>query len=505
MNWKTHLFSIMSGVLLFLSFPKFDFYYLIWISLIPLLYAIKGKNLSEAFLAGFITGIVYNTGIIYWITFVVVHYGYLPLSIGIFVMLLLSFYLSLYVALFALGVVFLKKRGIAEIVSAPLLWTILEYGKSHLLTGFPWENLAHSLHGQLSIIQIADITGIYGITFLIVFINCLFFDILTVKGRKIIVSEMLVGMILLGVTLGYGFYRVSDIQKAAQNTDPVNVSLVQGNIDQSVKWDPLYQSKTLDLYRKLSMEAAESKPHIIVWPETAAPFFFQDNNHKRKDVLDLAETTGSYLLFGSPSYERKDGRNYLKNSAYLVSPLQETLGQYDKVHLVPFGEYVPLREFLFFVDKLVAGAGDFMPGDEFRPLMVEGKKAGVLVCYEGIFSEIGRKYKNNGADLFVNITNDAWYGRTSAPYQHLSMIVFRAVENRVPIVRAANTGISAIIHPTGKVVAKTEIFERTVLNGNVRMFDSDIFYTRHGDLFVYICIVFMIAIFSVSLIRRVRK
>jgi len=505
MNWKTHLFSIMSGVLLFLSFPKFDLHYLIWISLIPLLFALRGKNLSEAFLAGLITGFVYNTGIIYWVTFVVVHYGYLPLSIGIFVMLLLSFYLSLYVALFAFGVVFLKKRGIGEIVSAPLLWTILEYGKSHLLTGFPWENLAHSLHGQLSFIQIADITGIYGITFLIVFINCLLFGLMTFKGRKAILSELLVGVILLGATLGYGFYRISDIEKATKNTDPVNISLVQGNIDQSVKWDPLYQSKTLNLYRQLSIEAAESKPRIIVWPETAAPFFFQDNNHKRKNVLNLAERTGSYLLFGSPSYERKDGQIYLKNSAYLVSPSKDIVGRYDKVHLVPFGEYVPLRDFLFFVEKLVAGAGDFIAGDGFRPLMVEGKKAGVLVCYEGIFPEIGREYKKNGADLFVNITNDAWYGRTSAPYQHLSMIAFRAVENRVPIVRAANTGISAIIDPTGKVVSRTEIFEQAVLSGNIGIYDYDTFYTRYGDLFVYICIVFMIAIFSVSVIRRVKK
>lgn len=488
----------MSGVLLFLSFPKFDLHYLIWISLIPLLFALRGKNFSEAFLAGFITGFVYNTGIIYWVTFVVVHYGYLPLSIGIFVMLLLSCYLSFYVALFAFGVVFLKKRGIGEIISAPLLWTILEYAKSHLLTGFPWENLAHSLHGQLSFIQIADITGIYGITFLIVFINCLLFDLVTVKGRKVIVSELLVGVILVGAVLGYGFYRVSDIEKAAKNTDPVSVSLIQGNIDQSVKWDPLFQLKTLNLYQRLSIEAAESKPQIIVWPETAAPFFFQDNNHKRDYVLDLAETTGSYLLFGSPSYERKEGKNYLLNSAYLVSPSKEIVGRYDKVHLVPFGEYVPLKEFLFFIDKLVAGAGDFIPGDGFSPLMMEGKKAGVLICYEGIFPEIAREYKKNDADLFVNITNDAWYGRTSAPYQHLSMIVFRAVENRLPIVRAANTGISAIINPTGKVVSKTEIFEQAVLNGNVRIVDYDTFYTRYGDLFVYICIAFMIAIFTVS-------
>ncbi|MEA3470857.1 MAG: apolipoprotein N-acyltransferase, partial [Thermodesulfobacteriota bacterium] len=391
------------------------------------------------------------------------------------------------------------------VVSAPLLWTILEYGKSQLLTGFPWENLGHSLYEQLSLIQIADITGIYGITFLIVFINCLLFDLLTVKVKKTLLTEFVVGALLLLVVLGYGFYRVNDIETAARNIDPVNVSLVQGNIDQSMKWDPLYQSKTLDLYRRLSMEAAESNPRIIVWPETAAPFFFQDNIHKRDDVLNLAETAGSYLLFGSPSYERKDGRNYLKNSAYLVSPSKEILGRYDKVHLVPFGEYVPLKEFLFFIDKLVAGAGDFIPGDGFRPLMVEGKKAGVLVCYEGIFPEIGREYKKNGADLFVNITNDAWYGRTSAPYQHLSMIAFRAVENRVPIVRAANTGISAIISPTGKIVSKTPLFKRAILNGNVKIFDYDTFYTRYGDLFVYICIVFMIAIFSVSLIRRVSK
>jgi apolipoprotein N-acyltransferase len=190
------------------------------------------------------------------------------------------------------------------------------------------------------------------------------------------------------------------------------------------------------------------------------------------------------------------------NSAYLLRPDGVVAGRYDKVHLVPYGEYVPLRQLFPFIGKLVAGIGDFRPGKGFDPLVSDGRRLGVLICYEGIFPEAARDYKRNRADLLVNITNDAWFGRTSAPYQHLSMTVFRAVENRLYLVRAANTGVSAVIDPTGVILSRTGLFERTVLKGEVKFIDEKTFYAAYGDLFVYLCGLLLILTDFIQMRRR---
>lgn len=503
MDKKAFILSLASGILLFLSFPKYEFHYLIWISIVPLLCALRGKSFSEAFLTGLIAGLVYNIGVIYWVSFVIVHYGYLPLYVGISTMVLLALYLSLYVSIFSVTVVYFSRRGIREIYSAPIVWAILEYIKSYLLTGFPWENLAYSQYGIKLLIQIADITGIYGITFLIVFINCILYDLLVIRTKGKILKEVVLGIIVVVLVTGYGIYRIENVQSSLKDIEPINISLIQGNIDQSVKWDSQYQSDTLRIYRELSIEASKSEPNLIVWPETAVPFYFQNIDKKHRDILDIAKNAGSYLLFGSPSYIRKNERYSFKNSAYMVSPEGDVIGSYDKMHLVPFGEYVPLKKILFFVEKLVIGAGDFIPGEGIIPLSMDGRKIGVLVCYEGIFPEISAEYRKKGAMLLVNITNDAWYGRTSAPYQHLTMAAFRAIENRLYLVRAANTGISAIVDPTGEIISRTGLFERSVLNGRVKLLSCGTFYETYGDVFMYMCIASILVLFLFSLKRRV--
>jgi apolipoprotein N-acyltransferase len=463
---------------------------------------LRDKSFSEAFFLGLLTGLVYNIGIIYWVSFVIVHYGYLPLYVGISTMLLLALYLSLYVAVFSMAVRYFHSRGIREIYSAPLVWTILEYIKSYFLTGFPWENLAYSQFGFKSLIQISDITGIYGITFVIVLINCILYDLLVIRIRGTILKEVVSGVLIIVFVTGYGIYRIEYIRNLVKESKSVNVSLIQGNIDQSIKWNPQYQSETIKIYRELSMEASKSKPYVIVWPETAVPFYFQNIDEKHRDILDLAEDTNAYLLFGSASYVRKNGRYLFKNSAYMVSPESGIVGSYDKMHLVPFGEYVPLKKLLFFVDKLVVGAGDFIPGEDTVPLSVDGNKIGVLICYEGIFPEISARYGEKGTMLLVNITNDAWYGRTSAPYQHLTMAAFRAIENRVYLARAANTGISAIIDPTGEITDRTKLFERAVVNGSVHLLRSGTFYQTYGNMFVYVCVILLVALYLIPRIRR---
>jgi len=480
---------LLSGLLLFLSFPKFGSSILAWVALVPLFYVLQDEKPWEGFKTGFLTGLIAHVGILYWIYHVVVQYGYLPVYAGIAAVLLLAAYLSLYTACFSMGVVFLRARGHAVYLSAPLLWTTLEFARSHLLTGFPWENLAYSQYLCGNIIQIADITGAYGITFTIVLVNTVLFNVLTahLRREKYPEVEIATACAILLVIYGYGHIRTAGIQESLKRATTVKVALVQGNIDQNIKWDPRYQSETLEIYRTLSQHAIPDRGGLIVWPETAVPFYFEHPGHLQAAVFDLARISGQSLLFGSPSYEEGNGMVSFMNSAYMLRSDGTVEGRYDKVHLVPYGEYVPLRNLFPFIGKLVAGVGDFRPGKGFDPLMNDGRRFGVLICYEAIFPEAARDYKRKKADLLVNITNDAWFGRTSAPYQHLSMTVFRAVENRLYLVRAANTGISAIIDPAGNILERTSLFERTVLKGEVKFIDEKTFYAAYGDLLVYLC------------------
>jgi apolipoprotein N-acyltransferase len=495
--------TVLSGLLIFLSFPKYGSGILAWVALIPLLLALKDARPCEGFKIGFLAGFVAHVGILYWIASVVVQYGYLPIYAGISAMLLLSAYLSLYTAFFATGIIFLQRKRIPLVLSAPLLWTVLEYVRSHLFTGFPWENLAHSQYLYSSVIQISDITGIYGITFTIVLINAVLFDLLTLKDhRRYLITESVTACFVLALILVYGHVRAEEIGELLKKARSLEVTLVQGNIDQNFKWNSHYQRQTIDIYRALSLHSDSSKGGLIVWPETAAPFYFQQRNALQAAVVDVATTSRSTLLFGSPSYDEEGGHISYMNTAFLLRPDGTLSGRYDKVHLVPYGEYVPLRHFFPFIGKLVAGVGDFKPGKGYYPLTIDGRLLGVLICYEGILPEAARDYKRRRVELLVNITNDAWFGRTSAPYQHLSMTVFRAIENRLYLVRAANTGISAIISPTGMILSRTEIFERTILKGNVKMIDEKTFYAAYGDLFVYLCTIALLVIFIVSMQRR---
>jgi apolipoprotein N-acyltransferase len=489
MNKKDWMLPVLSGLLLFLAFPVPAFSVTAFFALVPLLHVLNGKTPREGFAAGALSGFIAYIGILYWIVFVVVDYGDLPVYAGLAAMLALSAFLGLYLGLFAAVLAWFRHRGMPDILTAPFLWTSIEYAKSQLLTGFPWANLAYSQYSHTYLVQIADITGTYGLSFFIILINVVLFDILTVRNlrSKRLLAEMVTGVTLLAGIVAYGHDRVETIDKAFRGRPAIEVLMVQGNIDQSVKWNPAYQRETVDIYSGLSLQGSRARADLIVWPETATPFYFQDVNDLHRDVLGVALRSGSHLLFGSPSYGRKGREEYAQNSAFLVSPRGRMEGKYDKVHLVPFGEYVPLRSVFPFLGRLAACVGDCLPGASFEPLPMEGIKIGVLICYEGIFPEIAGTYLRNGADLLVNITNDAWFGRSSAPYQHLSMVTLRSIENRIYTVRAANTGISAIIDPVGRIVAKTKLFERTALRGNVPVGSVKTFYATYGDVFAFGC------------------
>lgn len=501
---KNIFFAALSGILLFLSFPKYGSGVLAWVALVPLFYALKNAaTIRHGLLLGFITGIISYVGIIYWIAHVIVNYGHLPLHIGIALMLLLAAYLSLYLSFFA-GCLVSFREKVPFYIIGPALWVSLEFCKSFILTGFPWENLGYSQYGNTYLIQVADIFGVPSLSFLIVLVNAVLLDVIHRRTKKEYVVAGMVFVLIAGIYV-YGFFRLREIDATVTNAPGIDVSLIQGNIDQAVKWDQDYKQETLDIYERLSLKNKPGRGSLIIWPETAVPFKFQNINRFRRQIIDLSLKTQSWLLFGSVSYEPGAYGNDFFNSAYLLSPSGDVRGRYDKVHLVPYGEYVPFRDLMPFVKGLTSGIGDFSSGAGFDPLSLNDKKIGVLICYEGILPFASRAYKNKAAELLVNITNDAWFGATSAPFQHFSMAVFRAVEMRLYLVRAANTGISGIIDPAGRIIAKTGIFQEEALKGHAKFVTIPTVYERVGDIFIIGCFMMVSICFIFSLRRRSQK
>ena len=510
MKKKDLLLSLLSGILLILSFPNFDLEFLAWFALVPLLYSIEGKGLFHSFVLGFLTGLVSFLGILYWIIVAVHTYGNVPLILSSLILLLLVVYLSLFIGVFT----FLTRlieigSGLRTTLLTPILWVALEYLRSFLLTGFPWANLGYSQYLNLSFIQMAEITGTYGLSFVILLVNATLLWVLQQWPRKTFpFKEAAVTVLILLGFLIYGYGKMGAVDRQMSQGPPLKVGLVQGNIDQSIKWDESFQRETLKIYERLSLKVAEGKPDLIVWPETATPFFFQEATEYQPMILNIPEKTNAFLLFGSPSYKMERGKVNHYNSAYLASPAGTLVGKYDKIHLVPFGEYVPLSKLLFFIGSLGEGIGDFKPGKEIFNFSLPQGRFGVLICFEIIFPDLCRRFVKGGANFLVTITNDAWFGRTSAPYQHFSIAVFRAVENRVFIARAANTGISGFIDPKGKIVEQGGIFTEEAMNGTIYPSKEKTFYTLYGDVFAWVCsalsILFLINALAQNRIRRRR-
>jgi apolipoprotein N-acyltransferase len=380
----------------------------------------------------------------------------------------------------------------------------LEYARGHLLTGFPWCLIGYTQYEQGSLLQLSCVTGVYGISFLIVLVNAVAFEILSLprftisraqKAEFVFAASLFLGALLYGHALLRG-------DRDPSSTDTIRVAVVQGNIDQSIKWDPRFQEQTLEIYRSLTLSLRAFRPELLVWPETATPFFYQDNRAYAPRVEDLARQMGTALIFGSPAYREEGGKISYFNRAYVLHP-PEPLTFYDKVRLVPFGEFVPLKKWLPFVRQLVPAAGDFEAGQEVRPLLAGGVSTGVLICFEAIFPEIARQHVLKGASALVNLTNDAWFGQTSAPYQHLAMAVFRAAENGRPLIRAANTGISAFMDDRGRIVARSPLFERCTLQGSLAVpARRETPYTRWGDWLPWGLIVLSSVRLTHALIRR---
>ena len=484
--------AALSGALLALSFPSLGHPAAAWVALTPLLVILHGVPSPRlAFGLGLTTGAVHFTGTLPWLTQVMIEFGGFPLPVGVLLNGLLVAYLALFPAAFAVIVVVLLRArwGAWGLLSAAPVWLTTELGRMWLFGGFPWELLGYSQTSVLPVSQLASLFGVHGVTLLVVFINsALALALVGPRAHRVRVLAVATGG--LGVVVLFGVWRLTDNRLVRDGT-PLRVGLVQGNVLQADKWDPAMRSTILRGYLDLSRQSAAAGARLIVWPESATPFSFED--HPDGDaVRQLARDTGAHLLFGS-TQSRRDPVPRVFNAAFVLRPDGETAAVYQKMHLVPFGEYVPFRSVLFFARPLVESVMDFSPGASPVTLAIGAHRVSTAICYEIIYPGLTRSFVRHGSELLTTITNDAWYGRSAAPHQHFQQAAMRAIEQGRYLVRAANTGISGVVDPYGRVLARSALFETAVITEEVRLLRGLTLYGRVGDLLAYLCGVLTLA------------
>jgi len=488
--------SAFSGATLAMAFPDYGIWPLAWVSLAPMIWAMRNKSELGSMTLGFVMGVFYFTPTFFWLRNTMTDYAAFPLPLALAVTGLMVVALSAFTAFFGFGFSYIRRATNHDmaLVAAPFLWVCMEFVRAKLpIFSFPWGRIADSQFTALPIIQIADIAGEEGLGLMIIIANVTIVKIMDwIANRGVRPVSFPGAWVLLTVTLvtgsmAYGYHRMETFGDHGSG-DKAPVALVQGNIDQSRKWDRGYTKAQIDIYRRLTIQAGSKGVELVVWPEAAAPFYFGADPVRDSIMFQLATRINTPIIFGAPAYRKTAGGVTSYNRAWVVRP-DGLAGKYDKVHLVPFGEYVPFKKLLFFLGKMVTAIGDMAPGERINLLDTGDRKIGVQICYEIIFPGYSRQIAKMGATAIVNITNDSWFGRSAASRQSLAMAVFRAVENRIPVLRAAQSGISAIISQTGEITGETELFVETTAYGNFKPKTGPMtLYTYSGDIFAWLCV-----------------
>lgn len=473
-------------------FPGFNQSGLAWVALVPLFLSLPRLSFRSALLSSFIGGFIHHLGTLYWISPTCL-WGGTGAGVAGLALVALAGVLALYWALFGAVVARLGTGGAAGPFLVAAAWVTVEYLRAHVGGGFPWLLLAHSQWNVPKHMPLAQLGGVYAVSFLVALFNATLaagVEIFLRKPRRW--NPFAAGVLaLVGLTV------VSDIlwRRTPAGPAAVRVAVVQGNIDQYKKWDEAYVQEILDAYTRGTRAALGRKPNLVVWPETSVPGWYPNDGRMVDWVAGLARDGGIPLVVGAPTRGEGDF-----NAVFLISGKGETDGVYRKRHLVPFGEYVPFRAVLGRIFSVLNALGTFDAGGAADPLPGPSP-LGVTICFEGLFPALSRESVRAGASVLVNVTNDGWYRDTAAPEQHLAATVFRAVENGRWLVRAANTGISAFVSPRGEIVARTPLLAPAVLEGAVAPLTHRTPYVRWGDLFAVACALTTLA----ALLRQVPR
>jgi apolipoprotein N-acyltransferase len=492
----SYFLSVLSGALLALSFPRYGHPAFAWVALVPLLVAVSGwrgqpgmvpgQPPRRAFWFGLVAGLVYFAGTVYWTSSVLAVFGGMPMILAIVAMLLLAAYLAIYPAITAMVLAILIARaGRSALFFAPAVWVATEYLRGGLFGGFPWVPLGNSQVTVLAVAQVASVLGVYGLSALVAFVNVAIADALLSSGRER-TAAVSAAALLVAIAL-WGSWRVAEGSLTSDGT-PLRVGLIQGNVAQADKMAPTPQinRRIFTTYLAMTRDAVRRGAQYVIWPESSTPFTFGHEEPAGEAALrDLAREVGVPILFGSDQIVAEpELRQY--NAAFLLGPDGKTTAVYRKIHLVPFGEFFPMQEWLTFAAPLVKRFLPFTPGDTVVMLPINGHPTSTAICYEVVFPSLMREAVLQGSQLLTTVTNDGWYGTSSAPYQHFEMASMRAIEEGRYMARAANTGISGVVDPYGRIVQASAIFEQVGLVIEARLLTGRTIYSYIGDVVAYV-------------------
>ncbi len=453
----------------------------------------------RAFLLGLTTGFVYFLGTIYWTGTVVSTFGGLAAPVAALAAVLLALYMALFPAIAALMTSRLVNRsGAPALLVAPAAWVATEFFRGYLFGGFPWVPLGNSQVTVLPVVQLASVFGVYGLSALVSFVSAALAYALLTTGRQRIAAVGAI-VVVLGAVAGWGTWRIADGSLTREGT-PLRVGLVQGNIPQDQKWKSGEARRIFTTYIAMTRDVVKRGAELVMWPESSTPFMFEEDEGGESALRALARELRVPMLFGSDQVDRSRSPLRLYNAAFMVTPDGDTAAVYRKIHLVPFGEFIPFKGVASFVSPLVDSLGEFAPGDAMVMLPVGSHLISTAICYEVVYPTLVRQAVEGGSELLTTITNDAWYGQSSAPYQHFEMASMRAIEQGRYLARAAKTGISGVVDPYGRIVRQSSIFEQVGLVEEVRLLTGRTVYSRIGDAIAYLSIALVAA--ALIMVRR---
>ena len=530
------LLSVAAGLLLAAAFPRANQAWLGWAAWIPLiLLVVRAKSRRAAFYGGWLTGVIWFFILLRWMPEVMASYGGMPrfLSWAAYALLiaLLAFYPASACA-FTRHLIF--RRGERCLLLFPFIWMVMELAAS--LTpcgGFPWLLAGYTQTRFLTVIQIADITGIYGVSFLLVCVNTAAAWFLHKKfskeapvkrrfgsGRKARAarqgdsdapaftgrfqgSEAFIPLLAAGVlTAGVLIYGQIAVNRWEKSEAPFRAAMLQGNLSVDDPYGELNE-KFEQGYVHMADSLAPGSADILILPESPSPKLFQSDESYRRTMENLSRRYPLGMIFCNINFgEPRDGTAAYFNSAFFLAGDGTLSGVYDKIHLVPFGEYIPYKKLLFFAETVSKEMGGFSEGRELRILPLGGRPANAVICFEAVFPDLVRRFVAGGSQVIVNLTNDGWYGVSAAPYHHLEIARVRAVENRRYFLRAANTGFSAVIEPTGRIAASTGLAEKSICLGRFGFIEETTFYSRHGNVFLWLCVIISLVAGILAMRRR---
>lgn len=490
-----------SSALLVLTFPGPDMGWLAPVALVPLFFSVRFQGAGRAFFYGWLAGLIWFFVSLNWISRTLSRYGGFSFPLSQLPIVLMAAILALYPGAFTAVVPLVKRAGGPwPAIVLPSVWVLTEVARSRFPAPFPWLILGSGFWRTSLILPLYGVVGVFGVSFLSVLAGVVLLEAIesVVDGnRRRLLIRVAVLLVLAIAALLPGYF--SGDEGAWR---PITVSVVQGDFPQEIKWEGSMKENILDTYLGLSAGAALSGSDLIVWPEAAVTFYYQTEMDLADRIRNFTRKENVDLVFGSPAFAIRDGKVIYLNRAYHVEP-DGGEEWYDKIKLVPFGEYIPFHRVLGFLEKMVPGAGEFASGGMKGPFTTP-VPAGTLICFESTFPYLAREEVRRGAGILLNLTNDAWFGKTWGPRQHLAASAVRAAENGVPLIRAANTGISAIFDRKGRMVKSIGLFQRGTITATLETGGKRTFYNRSGDLIVYISafVILLFALRKLSVTRR---